>query len=279
MRARREWLAMLLAPTISFAANAAVPAVKGMPYDEAKQSLIQAGWAPASNIKQEADDTYAQSYAKEYGFTEVESCAGSGLLQCAFIFVDPKAGTRLRVVTLGEEMPVVSQVEPEASTPTKAEAQQTNVIDSYFKGLQENSRRLYTNMTTQYARYLYYLVKQNPSDLDHQINRFCYQQTSQAQSQQAEILGMMRNAGANANNEIRSMLNYSDATKKKLVDLNKTRDVLLVDVATSTMMFAAYGQIRGDRFTSLVASGCREATAQARVEGQKPDSELAYQAN
>lgn len=277
MRARFEWLALLLAPALGFASAEPLPALKGAAYDVAKQQLIQAGWAPATGLKLDDNDYVAQAYVEEYGFTEVESCSGSGLLHCTFLFVQPKTGARLRLLTLGEGIPVVSQVERVAPVAAKGTAESTQVVDRYFEGLQENSRRLYDNMTTQYARYLYFLLRQNPADADQQINRFCYQQASQAQSQQAEVLGLMSRAGSNANAEVRSMLDSAETTRQKLAAAGKVRDVLLVDVATSTMMFAAYGRVVGERFTSLVANGCEKATTLAKAEKGNPASRLAYQ--
>lgn len=281
MRARLSFIAILLAPAICNAAPLKVPAVENIPYDQVKKALIGAGWAPATDVVQEENDYSAQAYSKENGFHEVEECTGSGLLQCSFVFVDPNSSDRLRVIGFGEEMPRVSTVErfTKAQAAVKKSEQSTDVVGAYFDSLPAISRKLYDNMTAQYALYFSHLLGTNAADFEVKANRFCYSQSQNSAGQQAEVLETMRLAGVNASNEIQRMLRFSELTKQQLLQQGKTEEALLVDVADSGMMFAAYGRILGDRFTSAVSKSCEIAIDQAKAEVARPSSDLAYKAN
>ncbi|MGB7087622.1 MAG: hypothetical protein WBD47_18830 [Phormidesmis sp.] len=59
----------------------------GMPYTEARSRIIQQGWVPDP---QPLPGPYGVENAfHEIGFTEVESCAGTGLGPCLFYFTHP----------------------------------------------------------------------------------------------------------------------------------------------------------------------------------------------
>ena len=69
--------------------------------------LLAAGWQP---IKTKSSNTdYDISYGNgpvfwRKGYIELESCSGTGVAACAFLFKDA-FGNRLRVTTAGEELP------------------------------------------------------------------------------------------------------------------------------------------------------------------------------
>lgn len=281
MRARLSLIAILLAPAICNADALKVPAVENLPYDQVKQALVSAGWVPATDVVQEENDYSAQAYAKENGFHEVEECTGSGLLQCSFVFVDPSSSDRLRVTGLGEEMPRVSTVErfTQAQETVKKSEQPTDMVGAYFDGLPAISRKLYDNMTVQYSRYFSHLLATSAADFEVKADRFCYSQTLNAAGQQSQILNQMRIAGVNASNELQRMLKFSESTRQQLLRQGKVEEALLVDVADSGMMFAAYGRILGDRFTSAVSKSCEIAIDQTKAEVARPSSDLAYKAN
>ncbi|MBV9521876.1 MAG: hypothetical protein JO010_03735 [Alphaproteobacteria bacterium] len=77
-----------------------------MTYDAARKAFLAAGWQPLQT--RSADDP-AVAYGNgpgfwKKGYTEVETCSGTGLAFCEFLFKDA-FGNRLRVVTAGEEAP------------------------------------------------------------------------------------------------------------------------------------------------------------------------------
>ncbi|HEV2862290.1 MAG TPA: hypothetical protein VGX48_14865 [Pyrinomonadaceae bacterium] len=92
------------------ARHAKLPAVKGSAYHRARKMLLAAGWRPSRTKPRDvAADDPDISYGNgrlfwRRGYTEVESCSGTGVAACAFLFEDAH-GNRLRVTTAGEELP------------------------------------------------------------------------------------------------------------------------------------------------------------------------------
>lgn len=74
--------------------------MKGIPYAQARKVLIENQWNPVTKWTNESTDMNALALNK-LGFIEVESCGGSGLYPCSFLF-EKDAGSRVRLVTLGE---------------------------------------------------------------------------------------------------------------------------------------------------------------------------------
>lgn len=74
--------------------------MKGIPYAKARKFLIENQWKPVTQWTNESTDMNALALNK-LGFIEVESCGGSGLYPCSFLF-EKDAGNRVRLVTLGE---------------------------------------------------------------------------------------------------------------------------------------------------------------------------------
>ncbi len=72
--------------------------------------LLAAGWQPLRTKSfNEADTDPDIAYGNgrifwKRGYVEVESCSGTGVAACAFLFKDAY-GNRLRVTTAGEELP------------------------------------------------------------------------------------------------------------------------------------------------------------------------------
>lgn len=90
--------------------HAKLPAIKKLTYDQARKKLIAAGWRPlqtkpSDNASSDPDiaDGNGSIFWKR-GYVEVESCSGTGVAACAFLFKDAY-GNRLRVTTAGEELP------------------------------------------------------------------------------------------------------------------------------------------------------------------------------
>lgn len=99
-------LLALFAPAVS-ASKIPAPgsSIHNIPYDQAREKVLELGWKPyISTI--DASDVGA-SRLKDMGFVEVESCSGSGLRACNFVFSDGE-GTALVITGLGEGIPLVS---------------------------------------------------------------------------------------------------------------------------------------------------------------------------
>lgn len=122
----------IFACSLSANAESAIPKVVGMPYDIARAEIMKAGWQPAKNLKHDVNDVYANDFRTDNGFTEVESCSGSGLLRCAFIFTDSTSPAQIRLVTGGEGMPRVDDVQiqrPKLAEPV-VNSQSTNDVQA-----------------------------------------------------------------------------------------------------------------------------------------------------
>ncbi|MBO1517492.1 MULTISPECIES: hypothetical protein [Psychrobacter] len=86
-----------------------VPAITDLSYHDARTSLLRAGWQPLNSIDYNDTDDSDIRYGNEAifwnkGYSETETCAGTGLGQCIFNFADIY-GNNLKVVTIGEESP------------------------------------------------------------------------------------------------------------------------------------------------------------------------------
>ena len=86
------------------------PAIIGLTYPRARKMLLAAGWLPLKTNSSHSDVNVSYGNGPFFwrrGYTEVESCAGTGVADCAFLFKD-RFGNRLRVTTEGEEHPEVN---------------------------------------------------------------------------------------------------------------------------------------------------------------------------
>lgn len=89
--------------------HAKVPAIAEFTYHKARKAILAAGWQPLVTVRYQDVDQELFGQAKgfwEKGYREIESCAGSGLVPCAFSFSDAYGNT-LRVITTGEEKPSI----------------------------------------------------------------------------------------------------------------------------------------------------------------------------
>lgn len=83
--------------------------IKGLTYHEARPIIIGAGWSPLQTL-QEGTENYEQGVIMSgdglkfwrKGYHELQTCSGSGMAYCAFLFQNKK-GDRLRIVTKYEE--------------------------------------------------------------------------------------------------------------------------------------------------------------------------------
>ncbi|HJU55046.1 MAG TPA: hypothetical protein VJ715_10750 [Pyrinomonadaceae bacterium] len=92
------------------AKHARLPAITELTYHKARKRLLAAGWQPLrTKSLNEADSDPDIAYGNgrvfwKRGYVEVESCSGTGVAACSFLFEDAY-GNRLRVATAGEESP------------------------------------------------------------------------------------------------------------------------------------------------------------------------------
>ena len=90
--------------------HAKLPAVTEFTYHKARKRLLAAGWQPLRTKSfNDADTDPDISYGNgrlfwRRGYVEVEACSGTAVAACAFLFKDAY-GNRLRITTVGEELP------------------------------------------------------------------------------------------------------------------------------------------------------------------------------
>jgi hypothetical protein len=78
---------------------ATVPGIEGLPIDQARKLLLQAGWQPVPGDPTQQALGWARDLAKA-GVPEVQDCSGTGFAFCAFAYSGP-SGT-LTAITAGE---------------------------------------------------------------------------------------------------------------------------------------------------------------------------------
>ena len=93
--------------------HAPIPPIAEMAYPVARKALIHSGWQPlqtksAQDLAQEPPGPLTMWW--EHGFTEVETCAASGVVPCAYLFKDA-FGNELRVHAQGEDEQTVREFE------------------------------------------------------------------------------------------------------------------------------------------------------------------------
>ena len=87
--------------------HAKLPAIAGLTYPRARRILRSVGWRPSRTNSSATDVNVTSGNGPLFwrrGFFELESCSGTGVAACAFLFKD-RFGNRLRVTTEGEELP------------------------------------------------------------------------------------------------------------------------------------------------------------------------------
>lgn len=91
--------------------HADLPPILDQNYVAARSVLIQSGWQPDFTVARSqmlTTEGYSvgEKWAVDAGFFELETCSGTGMGHCYFVFGDAY-GNRLRVVTSGETFPDV----------------------------------------------------------------------------------------------------------------------------------------------------------------------------
>ncbi len=94
-------LGMLSVPTVTIAQELPSTLRQGMPYAEARQILLDAGWQ-AAYLSPMRERFGAMDYIIELGYNEVTSCSGTGMGFCAFEFVDAY-GNKLAISTTNNQ--------------------------------------------------------------------------------------------------------------------------------------------------------------------------------
>lgn len=75
---------------------------RGMPYVEARQLLINAGWKPIEGEGEIDHRTASRASAEHFeDFLEVQGCSGTGRAMCAFKFANADGSKNLRISTAG----------------------------------------------------------------------------------------------------------------------------------------------------------------------------------
>jgi len=91
------------------ARNEGLPTLRqGMKYSKARQLLLDAGWQGIRKHMSEVIGAQIEHVVYELGFFEAQNCAGTGLANCRFKFVDA-TGRHLIVTSIGETDPVVDR--------------------------------------------------------------------------------------------------------------------------------------------------------------------------
>lgn len=91
-------------PQPASAIHAPLPRIGGVPYDEAREMLVQAGWQPLlNNWTFEFEMKGNGLFFWKKGFLEIRKVYPTGLAFCDFLFKDVY-GNRLIVVTAGEAL-------------------------------------------------------------------------------------------------------------------------------------------------------------------------------
>lgn len=98
------WLAAA-GPACNVAAAPSVPVIKGLSYDEARASLLAAGWLPGHGSQFSEIDGNQVAF-HDRGYTELKSCGLGQGTPCHFAFT-AKGAFVLNVTTQGEENPVL----------------------------------------------------------------------------------------------------------------------------------------------------------------------------
>ncbi len=119
---KRTWLALLICGLLTGIViaqedqpcqpqrHARLPVITELTYHRARRLLLAAGWQPLrtkSFNEADTDPDIAYGNGRVFwrrGYVEVESCSGTGVASCSFLFRDAY-GNRLRVITAGEELP------------------------------------------------------------------------------------------------------------------------------------------------------------------------------
>ena len=87
----------LLVPTIALAQTIPKTLKQGMPYAQARKTLLNAGWQAVAHSPNR-DRSGTMNYLIKLGYNEVETCSGTGMGLCRFSFTNANR-QKLAVVT------------------------------------------------------------------------------------------------------------------------------------------------------------------------------------
>lgn len=279
--------ALLACSAFSVMAESTIPKVIGMPYDQARAAVIRAGWVPATNLKLEVGDAYAEDFRITNGYTEVQSCSSGGLLKCGFVYTDSTSPSRLRLVAGGEGMPTVDDVQVQrpqkpgsvkspasVKAPTEPEKPRADVIGNSFAKLPENTRNMGKVMQDAFAKYLAFIVKNEPDDTQDAImGAFCTQKVTDINQMRKEMDLLLVTSGSAALNEFnRDAVSLETNQQKEMIAKGDQKGSLLVDVNVSTRMFAGYSRLSGENLKDYVRGVCRSAKEIAASETSATES-------
>ena len=94
-------IATLLVPTIAVAQTIPKNLKQGMPYAQARKTLLNSGWQAVAHSPNR-DRSGAMNYLIKLGYNEVETCSGTGMGFCRFSFTNAN-GQKLAVVTVNNQ--------------------------------------------------------------------------------------------------------------------------------------------------------------------------------
>ena len=95
-------IATLLVPTIALARAIPQTLKQGMPYAQARKTLLNSGWQAVAHSPNR-DPSGAMNYLiNKLGYNEVETCSGTGIGFCRFSFTNAN-GQKLAVVTVNNQ--------------------------------------------------------------------------------------------------------------------------------------------------------------------------------
>ena len=95
-------IATLLVPTIAVAQTIPKNLKQGMPYAQARKTLLNSGWQAVAHSPNR-DRFGAMNYLiNKLGYNEVETCSGTGMGFCRFSFTNAN-GQKLAVVTVNNQ--------------------------------------------------------------------------------------------------------------------------------------------------------------------------------
>lgn len=94
-------IATLLVPTIALAQAIPKTLKQGMPYAQARKTLLNSGWQAVAHSPNR-DRVGTLNYLIKLGYNEVETCSGTGMGFCRFSFTNA-TGQKLAVVTVNNQ--------------------------------------------------------------------------------------------------------------------------------------------------------------------------------
>jgi hypothetical protein len=95
-------IATLLIPTISLAQSIPKTLKQGISYAQARKILINAGWQALEHSPNREHFGATNYLVNKLGYNEVETCSGTGMGFCRFVFTNAN-GQTLAVITVNNQ--------------------------------------------------------------------------------------------------------------------------------------------------------------------------------